>query len=350
MSNHPHVSVIVPFYNLEECAQDCLESLLSQTASDYEVICVDDGSADSTGHLLDALAADEKRLRVLHIEHSGLSVARNAGVAAAKGELVSFVDGDDLVSPWYLDCLLEAWEEGRDLLVCAGSVSGSHRFLLERHWEPPQQVSTVRLTSEEALRRFLLMRLGQASWASLARRDLYLREPFAPGIVFEDVEARPRHLCAVEGVAVVEHVVYGYVSRKGSLTRSRRVTEEHVIGLLLEVDTIRRLSCGWPEDLVEIAQWRLALARVGALAMACRLDDRVVGRRWAQTLRKGVLRDLPKSLSLCRAHGLPASRMAQIVIAASVPSLYGVARTAFHAYLDARAVLRAWNDEGYVCP
>ena len=89
------VSVIVPCYNVEEYLRDCLDSLLSQTYADFEVVCIDDGSKDSTGSILTEYANRDNRIVVHRQANAGLSAARNAGMELAQGEYVVFVDSDD---------------------------------------------------------------------------------------------------------------------------------------------------------------------------------------------------------------------------------------------------------------
>lgn len=91
----PVVSIIVPIYNVEAYIERCIQSLLDQTESAIEVILVDDGSTDRSGQLCDQYAETDQRIRVLHKKNGGLSDARNAGIAIARGEYLLFVDGDD---------------------------------------------------------------------------------------------------------------------------------------------------------------------------------------------------------------------------------------------------------------
>lgn len=91
----PLISVVVPCYNAAPYLEECLASLCAQTLPDIEVIVVDDGSTDGSGALLDTIAARESRVRVLHQANAGVSVARNAGLDAAAGTFVAFVDADD---------------------------------------------------------------------------------------------------------------------------------------------------------------------------------------------------------------------------------------------------------------
>ena len=89
------VSIIVPIYKVESYLPKCIDSILVQTYTDFELILVDDGSPDNCGIICDAYAEKDKRVRVIHQKNAGVSAARNAGIEAAKGEYISFIDGDD---------------------------------------------------------------------------------------------------------------------------------------------------------------------------------------------------------------------------------------------------------------
>lgn len=94
------VSIIVPVYNVPEKAlRDCLESTIGQTLKEIEIIVVDDGSTDKSGHICDEYAEKDSRLRVIHKQNGGLSAARNTGYEAARGEWITFLDSDDWIEP-----------------------------------------------------------------------------------------------------------------------------------------------------------------------------------------------------------------------------------------------------------
>ena len=95
--NRPEISIIVPVYRVEKYLNDCIDSILAQTFADFELILVDDGSPDSCPALCDAAAARDSRIRVIHQKNRGLSGARNAGLDAAEGEWIAFVDSDDML-------------------------------------------------------------------------------------------------------------------------------------------------------------------------------------------------------------------------------------------------------------
>lgn len=97
MTNSPELSVIVPVYNVEKVIEGCLESIQAQTYQDYEIILIDDGSIDNSGVICDKYAEDDERYKVIHIENSGVSNARNLGLDMARGKYAMFVDSDDSI-------------------------------------------------------------------------------------------------------------------------------------------------------------------------------------------------------------------------------------------------------------
>ena len=97
--NNPKVSVIVPVYNVEKLLQRCIDSILAQTFTDFELLLIDDGSKDKSGEICDEYAANDDRIIVIHKDNGGVAEARNAGLRAARGELIGFVDADDWLAP-----------------------------------------------------------------------------------------------------------------------------------------------------------------------------------------------------------------------------------------------------------
>ena len=115
----PEVSVIIPVYNMEPFIGACLDSVLNQTFSDFECICINDGSTDNTLDILKAYARKDARIRLIDQENQGGSAARNIGLNVAKGKWVAFLDNDDLYHPQYLELLLSYAEKYQaDVAVC----------------------------------------------------------------------------------------------------------------------------------------------------------------------------------------------------------------------------------------
>ena len=119
----PLVSVIIPVYNVEEYLRDCLDSVISQTLQDIEIICVNDGSLDHSDLILAEYEARDERIKVINQSNGGLSVARNTGMAAATGKYISFLDSDDMLKPDALEMLYNRAElDNLDHIIFASEV------------------------------------------------------------------------------------------------------------------------------------------------------------------------------------------------------------------------------------
>lgn len=114
------ISVILPVYNKIQYLPTTLFSLLSQTFRDFELIAVDDGSTDGSGELLDEIAVSDARVKVIHKQNAGVSAARNTALDAALGEYIVFADGDDTVSPDWLEMLFSEIESTKADMVISG--------------------------------------------------------------------------------------------------------------------------------------------------------------------------------------------------------------------------------------
>ena len=103
--NNPAISIIIPVYNAEKYLRRCIDSVLSQSFTDFELILVDDGSKDKSPQICDEYASQDTRVRVIHKANGGVSAARNDGLDIAKGEYITFIDSDDWVERDYLSTL-----------------------------------------------------------------------------------------------------------------------------------------------------------------------------------------------------------------------------------------------------
>lgn len=123
MENHnPKISVIVPVYNVEKYLRRCVDSILAQTFTDFELLLIDDGSKDKSGEICDEYAKTDNRVKVFHKENGGVSSARNLGLDNAKGEWICFCDADD----WVLSEWLQAFSLlilGNEDIIFSGYIS-----------------------------------------------------------------------------------------------------------------------------------------------------------------------------------------------------------------------------------
>ena len=117
---NPLISVIVPIYNVEMYLQTCIERIIHQSFTDFELLLIDDGSSDGSGAICDAAARDDERITVIHKENEGVSTARNTGIELATGKWIAFVDSDDTIQMDYLQQLYHKAEEFDSDIVTSG--------------------------------------------------------------------------------------------------------------------------------------------------------------------------------------------------------------------------------------
>lgn len=118
MSKNIRFSIVIPVFNVAIYLRACIDSLLAQTQSDFELLIVDDGSSDDSWDIIVQYAVVDQRIRTFRKENAGVSAARNYGMDRAQGEYICFVDGDDIVSPRYLEDLYQAMQQGADCSMC----------------------------------------------------------------------------------------------------------------------------------------------------------------------------------------------------------------------------------------
>ena len=122
----PQISVIVPVYSAEKYLHRCVDSILAQTFTDFELILVDDGSPDNCGAICDEYARKDSRVHVIHQENQGQAAARNYGIEAATGEWVCFIDSDDEVHAQMLELLYHAITDGHiGISMCSAAEGDS---------------------------------------------------------------------------------------------------------------------------------------------------------------------------------------------------------------------------------
>lgn len=171
---HPKISVIVPVYNAEPYLRRCVDSILSQTFSDFELLLVDDGSKDQSGAICDEYADRDARVRVFHKANGGVSSARNVGLAHVRSEWITFVDADDFVRGQYLENLLIHTGIQIDLVVSYAEVFNERGSRRENY-----STKTIGETGFESMFVENDMHGHTSPWSKLYRRsvieDLHLR-------------------------------------------------------------------------------------------------------------------------------------------------------------------------------
>lgn len=161
------VSIVVPVYGVENYIEECVESLLAQTYSNLEILLIDDGGRDRSPEICDRYAAQDDRIKVIHKPNGGAASARNAGLDAATGDYICFVDGDDAVHPDYVKHLLtQVTARDADMAVCG------FRNWTKSGAQPVDCDNTGEYTGQEYLLRFLRDWSCSLLWNKIYRREV----------------------------------------------------------------------------------------------------------------------------------------------------------------------------------
>lgn len=216
------ISVIVPVYNMEDYLGYAMESLVSQTYKDFEVILVDDGSSDRSGELCDLYASEYDWVFAYHKKNGGLSDARNYGVAKAKGDWIVFLDPDDYFEPFALELLMELQKRtGARIVAGKGKDTYNHDSYQNYQLNEELLAKATLFSSEDTLIEMLYGTIATVSaWAKLFPRDIVEKYPYPKGKIYEDLYVISDYLKEVESVCVIDLGIYHYYRRPNSITLS----------------------------------------------------------------------------------------------------------------------------------
>ncbi|MGV2982232.1 glycosyltransferase family 2 protein [Microbacterium sp. AGC85] len=230
------VSIIVPAYNVADYIDRCIVSLLDQSHSHIEILVVDDGSTDETYQLCAEHAARDSRIRLVHQQNSGVSVARNTGIELATGDWISFVDADDLMPQHAIEHMVAIASEFNADGVC-GRYTNDDKFLSHDNL---QSHPAAILNGREAQIALLYQRtIANAPFAKLFSKNAIDEARFPPGIpVAEDLAFNFRALNNMRVVVLTSVVVYQYLTRVDGAINSteagRRALALYVTSRILE--------------------------------------------------------------------------------------------------------------------
>ncbi|MBQ8322887.1 MAG: glycosyltransferase [Clostridia bacterium] len=208
------ISVIVPVYNTEKYLRRCVDSILKQTYSDLEIILVDDGSTDSSGKICDEYALKDERIKVIHKPNGGLSSARNAGLDAATGDYIGFVDSDDhIASDMYMQLIQNIGEEKGNI---------SNIMYVREDEEGKTFASRVPHNKTETIKTFdyieeLLLHMGDVSVCTkLFAKELIGKLRFNENVLNEDLLFMMQLSEDINEIRFVGEIGYYYFVRNGS--------------------------------------------------------------------------------------------------------------------------------------
>lgn len=218
--NTPLITIIIPCYNVEQYLPKCIDSILTQSYTNLEIILVDDGSPDNCGAICDNYAKRDSRIRVIHKTNGGLSDARNTAIDTSRGDYITFIDSDDFIAPDYVECLYNLikrynaqiaittfyWFYEKDTPILSNIKKGKQPKVLTR---------------DEALTEMFYQKsFDTAACGKLYLRSLFENVRYPKGLLYEDLATTYRLINKCSKVAFVDYKSYFYLLRNNSIEGS----------------------------------------------------------------------------------------------------------------------------------
>ena len=221
MNNQPFFSIGIPAYNTAKWIGACIDSIFAQNFSDFELICVDDGSSDDSLKVLQQYAEKDSRITVIHQENMGLGGARNSGMEIARGEYLYFIDSDDYIPDGAVSTILEAIDKyNADVYVFPFRLvdEAENDLGVCRDGQPtftplcPKETKSIITGYPNA-------------WNKVARASLYKDNgiTFPSRVWYEDIRTTPKMFSKADKVVYLEKDMYNYLQREGSIMNNAKV-------------------------------------------------------------------------------------------------------------------------------
>ena len=270
MYNNSLISIIIPVYNVEKYLKGCLDSVVSQTYKNLEIILVDDGSTDRSGKICDEFARQDNRIRVIHKQNGGLSSARNAGLDVMQGEYLAFVDSDDMIDETYIETLY-------DMIKKYNTKISMISFEFFTQIEEIQAIKQKNLNNktinsfsvEEFFKNYFIFKpkFNNFIWRCLYHRDIFDNVIFPNGILFEDVFIYSDIYTKIGYMIISDKILYFYRIRVGSITKSFSYKHLDIINVYNNMTS--NIVKKFP-NLVKQANFKLCCTYLGMAKMIAR--------------------------------------------------------------------------------
>lgn len=216
--NKPLISVIVPVYNVEKYLKQCIDSIINQTYKNLEIILVNDGSKDNSGIICDEYSKKDSRIKVIHQENKGASVARNRGIKESKGEYISFIDSDDFITNDMLDILLSMCIENQCGISKCETID-----IKDRNMPKVSRSNNVKVYDSNYILNDIYEKkpiFNPAPCNKLYKRNLFDKIKFEEGIIYEDEAIMCQLIFYAQKIAITNDILYCYFLSPKSVMRS----------------------------------------------------------------------------------------------------------------------------------
>ena len=244
------ISIVVPVYNVEKYLRTCIDSILMQTFSDFELILVDDGATDSSGKICDEYAKKDQRIVVVHQENRGQSFSRNLGISLARGDYITFVDSDDFVLPHFLEFLYkECSGANADMAIC-----GFSRCLDEddvSSWNENMGYTSESYTKTKMEEYLVSSKITNTVWGKLYKKSIICDFKFPNRKYCEDIYSTYMLIHAAKKIIFFDYKGYVYRNNLDSVM-NEKYSPQKKDGIYISVERARFMEQNYP-DLAKFA-------------------------------------------------------------------------------------------------
>lgn len=226
---NPLISIIVPIYNTQDFLFECLESIKRQTYINFEVLLINDGSTDNSAEICKSFCSKDSRFKLYTKENGGLSSARNFGIEKSQGDYITFVDSDDLISPYFLEILYENLQEGCSIAQCSYSrFSDINQIRLDIDVRKSLKFQIITETLDNYIRG---LSLSTMVWDKIYKREIFQESEgnlrFPKGMTMEDAYILTDIYSLHEiKIAVTNYPLYFYRERENSIITQKKYTPQ----------------------------------------------------------------------------------------------------------------------------
>ena len=225
------VSVIVPAYNAQKYIRKCLDSLVNQTFTNYEVIVVNDGSKDTTQAIINEYVSKYPCIKTFEKENGGISSARNLGLKYATGKYITYVDSDDYVELDFLKKMYDkAKEDDSDVVICDYySTNENEKRYMKCHIRYSKNSKSEYLISPPMV------------WCKLIKKEIMDKAKFTEGIYYEDLDISIRLFPYINKISFIDEPLYNYYFQSSGLIMTQKTFNNHLLDIFSVLDNCKSI-------------------------------------------------------------------------------------------------------------
>ncbi|MBQ2886368.1 MAG: glycosyltransferase family 2 protein [Alphaproteobacteria bacterium] len=224
----PLISIIIPVYNVEKYLSECLDSVIAQTYQNWEAICVNDGSPDNCGAILDQYASTDPRIKVIHKENEGTAIARTIAINSSKGEFITFLDSDDAYAPSFLEDLYNTLYKTNADVVWCDRVGGENLPT----WQE-ENVPNIK-TYKDVFHKFISRNpdMSMCLWNKLYKKELFQNTQEIPPLpTGQDLALLYQLMYNAQSVSYIAKHLYFYRKRPNS-SMTLKFSQRNIDGIV----------------------------------------------------------------------------------------------------------------------